>query len=337
LAEVDAQAYAVTSANAAAGASNSIETQQPGGSGALRQAMVIGDPTTRGNIAGVNSSGGLQIAGTQPATTTASWTSATTLNTAASVAVNGYNTVSVAMSNTSTMTAGVLTFEVSPDSGTTWFPIAMARIDSFTTETTYTLNTVANRAWSTSVDGFTNFRVRLSTVITGTGTASLFIIPQTFAIEPIVQVGQTTAANLQAQVAQSGTWTVQPGNTQNTTNHLVAPGADANAKSTTSYLATAQLATVTAMKASAGKLYALNIYNPNTSIVYLQMWDLATASVTLGTTTPKKTFAIPAGGWLDTQWVIPIGFATAISHAATTTATGLTAPTTGLLINAEYI
>lgn len=155
----------------------------------------VGDP---------NYSASTPILGTQSAVNSTAWTSATSGNTANSISVAGYNTVSVAMSNTSTMTGGVLTFEVSPDGGTTWFPIAVARIDTYTVETTYTLNAVANRAWSTSVDGFTNFRVRLSTVITGTGTANVFVVPQTFAIEPIVSVGQATAANLNA--------TVVPGN-----------------------------------------------------------------------------------------------------------------------------
>lgn len=137
----------------------------------------------------------IPVSGNQSAVSTTNWTSATTLNTANTISVVNLNTVTVAMSNTSTMTGGVLTFEVSPD-GTNWFPIAMGRIDSYTVETTYTLNAVQARAWSTSVDGFTNFRVRLSTVITGTGTATVFITAQTFAIEPISTVGQATAALL---------------------------------------------------------------------------------------------------------------------------------------------
>lgn len=142
----------------------------------------------------MTSTNGMPVAGSQTAVATTAWTSATALNTANTISVVGMNTVTVAMSNTSTMTAGVLTFEVSPDSGTTWFPIQLARIDSYTVEATYTLSTVATRAWSTSVDGFTNFRGRLSTVITGTGTANLFVTAQTMPIEPIVTVGQSAAA-----------------------------------------------------------------------------------------------------------------------------------------------
>jgi hypothetical protein len=148
---------------------------------------------------------GLPIAGSQSALSTAAWTSATALNTAASISIAGFNTVTVGLANTSTMTAGVLTFEVSPDN-TNWFPIAMARIDSYTVENAYTLNVVANRAWSTSVDGWTNFRVRLSTVITGTGTANLFIIAQTMAIEPVVVAGQSDPTQLHVTPHQPQLW-----------------------------------------------------------------------------------------------------------------------------------
>jgi hypothetical protein len=164
-----------------------------------------------GSYTDVTTLTGLPIQGTQTAVATTSWTSATSVNTANSISVAGMNTVTVAMANTSTMTAGVLTFEVSPDN-TNWFSVAMARIDSYTAETSYTLNAVANRAWSTSVDGFTNFRVRLSTVISGTGTAVVLVTAQAMPIEPIVTVGQSVAASLNATV--TGTVTATPSGIQ---------------------------------------------------------------------------------------------------------------------------
>jgi hypothetical protein len=82
----------------------------------------------------------------------------------------------------------------------------MARIDSYTVETSYTLVASTGRAWTASVDAFTNFRARLSTAITGTGTVSVFVIPQAMPIEPIVSVGQSVATNLntQASIVQGG-------------------------------------------------------------------------------------------------------------------------------------
>lgn len=152
-----------------------------------------------GSATQVSATSGLPIQGTQSAVSSTSWTSATALNTANSISVTGMNTVTVAIVPTTTFTGGVITFEASPDN-TNWFTISMARIDSFTTETTYTIVASTNRAWSTSVDGFTNFRVRLSTVITGTGTLTTLVTAQTMPIEPVVTVGQSNAANLQATV-----------------------------------------------------------------------------------------------------------------------------------------
>lgn len=212
------------------------------GSGVLAQRVkpVFGPDGTGTDV---STTAGLPIQGMQSAISTTNWTSATGSNTANTISVAGMNTVTVAMHNTSTMTAGVLTFEVSPDN-TNWFPVAMARIDSYTVETSYTLATVADRAWSTSVDGFTNFRVRLSTVITGSGTASVFVTAQTYAIEPIVSVGQATPSNLQGQM------NILPQTTGGLTTYHLVSAATTNA---------------TNVKASAGQLYGWYIYNSNAS------------------------------------------------------------------------
>lgn len=148
----------------------------------------------------VDAANGLPVAAGQGSTSSTSWTSATSVNTANSISIANFSTVSVAVISTTTITGGVLSFEVSPD-GTNWLPIAMARIDSYTVETTYTLVASSGRGWTASVDAFTNFRVRLSTAITGTATVAVFVIGQAMAIEPVVTVGQSNAANLNATVA----------------------------------------------------------------------------------------------------------------------------------------
>jgi hypothetical protein len=169
----------------------------------------------------------VSIRGNLGTATTASWTSVTALNTGLAVSVASFNAISVTLAPTTPFTTGAITFEVSPNStnGTdgTWFAISMARIDSFNTESAYTIVANTNRAWTTSVDGFNYFRVRLSTVIAGAGVAVLNATPQTFAIEPMVTVGNATAANLQTTATQTGTWTVMPGNTANTTAWVTNP------------------------------------------------------------------------------------------------------------------
>ncbi len=97
-------------------------------------------------------------------------------------------------------------------------------------------------------------------------------------------------------------------------------------------LVTADLSTtVTAVKASAGNLYSVTIISPSdaTADAYVQVFNVAAASVTLGTTAPDLVFKCPFGKTV-TFLVVPGDddndqFSTAISHAATTTATGSTA------------
>lgn len=107
------------------------------------------------------------------AASTAAWTSATASDTALSLSVVGMALVALSINPTSTFTAGALNFEASDDGGTTWYPIALRRIDSGVTETTYTIVASQKIAWQGDIAGYTDFRVRLNPAITGTGTANL--------------------------------------------------------------------------------------------------------------------------------------------------------------------
>lgn len=84
------------------------------------------------------------------------------------------------------------------------------------------------------------------------------------------------------------------------------------------------------IKASAGKFGGYYIYNPNTTTSYVIVYDVAAASVTVGTTNPKLVFAIPAGQAANIEISKGIAFGTAMSCAATTTGGGNSAPTTAL-------
>ena len=100
--------------------------------------------------------------------------------------------------------------------------------------------------------------------------------------------------------------------------------------------------TAQSIKASAGRLYFLEVSNPNSADAYLQLFDLATVSVTVGTTAPKLSLFVPAGdgtkdGAMDKVFPIGITFGTAITYACTTTATGAGDPTTGLIVQAGYV
>jgi phage protein U len=131
-------------------------------------------------------------------------------------------------------------------------------------------------------------------------------------------------------VSQSGTWTVQPGNTANTTPWLVqtVPGT-ASGWSVSSQ--TALTNTKVAVKSSAGNFGGYMMYNPNASAVYIQVFDVASASVTLGTTTPTYVIPLPASAGANVEFRNGITHSTAITVAVTTTATGSTAPATALV------
>jgi hypothetical protein len=99
----------------------------------------------------------------------------------------------------------------------------------------------------------------------------------------------------------------------------------------------ALLATVVAVDASAGQLYELYCFNPNASVAFVQLFDLATGSVTLGTTAPKLSYGIPATSASGfTVSLVGTQFSTAISAAATTTSNGSTAPGSGLNCNFKF-
>lgn len=90
--------------------------------------------------------------------------------------------------------------------------------------------------------------------------------------------------------------------------------------------------TVKTVKASAGTLGGWFIYNPNSSVAYVQIFDISGA-VTLGTSVPVLSLGIPATAGANVESPNGIQFANAIKFACTTTSTGLTAPSTGLETN----
>ena len=84
-----------------------------------------------------------------------------------------------------------------------------------------------------------------------------------------------------------------------------------------------------AVKASAGTIYAIQAFNTTAAPLYLQLFDLATGSVTLGTTVPTNQFIIPGNADSDGAGFtcnIPQGIAygTAITAACTTDNQGST-------------
>lgn len=95
--------------------------------------------------------------------------------------------------------------------------------------------------------------------------------------------------------------------------------------------------TKVAVNASGGNLYGYHFYNAGTAVAYVQFFNVASASVTVGTTTPNMVIAIPPGGWADSPTTAPgIGFGTALTIAATTTSTGSGNPATAPMVSLWY-
>ena len=83
----------------------------------------------------------------------------------------------------------------------------------------------------------------------------------------------------------------------------------------------------------AANLYAFEIYNSNSTFSFVQFYDLAAGSVTVGTTTPLFTIPIPPQGAVEKNYTNPKNFSTALTYACTTTPTGSGDPSTGLVLN----
>lgn len=91
------------------------------------------------------------------------------------------------------------------------------------------------------------------------------------------------------------------------------------------------------IKATAGNLYGWYIYNPNATAQFVQFYNTAAASVTVGTTAPLFMLTIPATSGANVEFTNGITFSNAgWSWAATSTAGGNGAPSSALDAVAFY-
>jgi hypothetical protein len=83
----------------------------------------------------------------------------------------------------------------------------------------------------------------------------------------------------------------------------------------------------------ARSVVAFEVTNPNANAVYLQLFNVPAASVTVGTTTPRSSLMVPGGtannpGGRDGFPAVELEFGgTGLSYAITTTPTGATTVT----------
>ena len=125
------------------------------------------------------------------------WTSATALNTTATVTTAGMDNVVFTLACPSTITSGSVTFEVYD--GVNWIVVKSPRISSYGTETTAVLGTsFGTQAWQVPVGGFPQARARLSAVLVGTGNVGVTNIVSSVPDVSIVTCGIDPGSTLPA-------------------------------------------------------------------------------------------------------------------------------------------
>lgn len=171
---------------------------------------------------------------------------------------------------------------------------------------------VSSVSGSVTVTNAGSFAVQDSTAegylatLAGTVSSGKVTVAQATAANLNATVVQGTASSLNATVVGTGTFAVQ-------SNAATPKGFHISSNA------------VQAIKSSAGNLYSYFLDNTaNSSATYFQFFNVASSSVTLGSTSPLFVIPVPAGlaANLNMNWA----FSTAMSFAATTTYNGSTAP-----------
>jgi len=257
-----------------------------------------------------------------------------TVNAVLTVDVRRASNVVFHVKNTGTaaMAAGQFSFEASLDStdGTngTWFSIQAIRSNANTIETaTGTLSIAVGAglaySWEASVNAYQYARVRCTTAVTASATATWIAQRGSYATEPI------PAAQISGTQPVSGTVTV--------TGTTTTPVSGTNTNIAT--LVTAATTNATSVKTSAGTLFEVTFSNITATPAYVKLYNKASAP-TVGTDIPIATFPVAANATVTYEFgAIGKRFTTGIALAVTgaAAATDTTAFVAGMQINGTYL
>lgn len=159
--------------------------------------------------------------------------------------------------------------------------------------------------------------------------------------EALTVLGARRIDTVATSAGSSGDWATVNQTAEGALWVTVTPSATGGAttmNATSSDGATALTSTAQVIKASAGTLKGYYIYNPNSSAQFVQFYNVAAASVTVGTTNPLFMLTIPATSAANLWLTDGIAFSNAgWSWAATSTAGGNGAPSTALDAVCWYI
>ena len=168
-----------------------VTTLTPPTAAAIAAAIVSNPPTVSVTTANLETA----------AATTTVWTSATPLNTILSVSTVGFGNITVGFINSGNTAGGVLAFECTVD-GTTWIGLDVVPVGGGVNSqfiSAYTLGGgfgAGTQSWQMFCGGLYAVRVRLSSVITNTGSATLWLRPSFVGTEFAQYVFQNNQANL---------------------------------------------------------------------------------------------------------------------------------------------
>lgn len=133
----------------------------------------------------INGNACVAVVGLEQPDVTGTFTNATQTASVTSTSQDGFGTALISISGTYGTASGV--FELSDDSGTTWFPMAIARSDGSGSETGYTNLTNVSRAWLIPVAAMDLIRIRSTAVASGTANIRISSTSvQTSPVPPVI-------------------------------------------------------------------------------------------------------------------------------------------------------
>ncbi len=267
------------------------------------------------------------------ARTLTGWTSGTSLNATQTLTTSlGPPAILLQLNQTSTISAGATTIEGTFD-GTNWVTVPVAQIlnpNTFAPLTNpYTLIASTNQPFLILPQLYQSVRIKLSTQITGSATVTPFVALANY--NPVLGALLNPLAAGSAIIGKVGIDQTTPGTTNAVQTLLATSGG------WTMKLLNGLTNSAVAIKASAGQLGKVYCWNPNATVAFMQVYNVAAGSVTVGATSPSQSYGIPptnSSGY--TLSVVGDQYGTAISAAATTTVAGGSAPSSALDCNASY-
>ena len=224
----------------------------------------------------VSPSNGIPILDGYVTASTTTVTTATAVGQLIASSCLGMDTIGVTIQNSGTITGGAIVFEA--NDGANWFAIKGAQLNAYAGNSVWSF-TSGSQAWQFSVSGFQQFRVRLTSQLTGSNTPQVII---THNVSSAPDVSQVTV-----------------GLDNGVTNYVSLAPATSGGLTPYSSLTSSGVLAVN-IKATPGNIYGVEISNSGAAAIYARLYDKATAPGTGDT--PIQRLFIPAGGNVITDW-----------------------------------